>query len=84
LRKLSPSFNTSVFKGVYDVEFQEETEELFEMVKNGEIICVYPDLCEYELENVPGKVKKIFLISTKTKPNSQNLLKKLTKSPKSM
>ncbi|HBF88849.1 MAG TPA: PIN domain protein [Bacteroidales bacterium] len=54
-------FDTSVFGGIYDVEFQQETELLFEMVKNGEIICVYSDLCEYELENAPEKVKNHFL-----------------------
>ena len=31
------------------------------MVKNGEIICVYSDLCEFELENAPEKVKTHFL-----------------------
>jgi hypothetical protein len=54
-------FDTSVFGGISDIEFQKETEMLFEMVKNGEIICVYSDLCEYELENAPEKVKLNFL-----------------------
>ena len=54
-------FDTSVFGGIYDIEFQKETELLFEMVKNGEIICVYSDLCEYELENAPQFVKDHFL-----------------------
>lgn len=54
-------FDTSVFGGIYDIEFQRETELLFEMVKNGEIICVYSDLCEYELENAPQFVKDHFL-----------------------
>jgi len=31
------------------------------MVKNGEIICVYSDLCEFELENAPDEVKEHFL-----------------------
>lgn len=61
MRKLRLYFDTSVFGGVYDVEFQEETEMLFEMVKKGEIICVYSDLCEFELENAPDKVKEHFL-----------------------
>ena len=34
---------------------------LFEMVKNGEIICVYSDLSEFELESAPEKVKQHFL-----------------------
>ena len=61
MRKLRLYFDTSVFGGVYDVEFQEDIEMLFEMVKNGEIICVCSDLCEFELENAPEKVKEHFL-----------------------
>jgi RPA family protein len=49
-------FDTSVFGGVFDNEFQVETEKLFEMVKSGDIICVFSDLTEYELENAPEKV----------------------------
>ena len=46
MRKPRLYFDTSVFGGIYDIEFQQETELLFEMVKNGELICVYSDLCE--------------------------------------
>lgn len=61
MRKPRLYFDTSVFGGIFDIEFQHETELLFEMVKNGEIICVYSDLCEFELENAPEKVKTHFL-----------------------
>lgn len=54
-------FDTSVFGGVYDTDFQQETEKLFEIVKNGEIVCVYSDLCEFELEKAPDSVKEHFL-----------------------
>ena len=54
-------FDTSVFGGVYDKEFQVETEQLFDMVKAGEIICVYSDLTEFELENAPEIVKDHFV-----------------------
>jgi len=54
-------FDTSVFGGIYDIEFQKETEKLFEMVRNRELICVYSDLCELELENASEKVKQHFL-----------------------
>ncbi len=54
-------FDTSVFGGIYDVEFQHETMLLFDMVKNGEIICVYSDLTELELENAPEPIKIHFL-----------------------
>ncbi|MCC6287965.1 MAG: PIN domain protein [Chitinophagaceae bacterium] len=54
-------FDTSVFGGVYDIEFQEETEKLFDMVKAGKIICVYSDLTEFELENAPERIKQHFI-----------------------
>jgi len=54
-------FDTSVFGGIYDKEFQSETVLLFDMVRKGEIICVYSDLAEYELENAPEPVKEHFL-----------------------
>ncbi|MEZ5004460.1 MAG: type II toxin-antitoxin system VapC family toxin [Chitinophagales bacterium] len=54
-------FDTSVFGGIYDIEFQKETEQLFDMVKSGKITCVYSDLTEYELENAPEKIKTHFI-----------------------
>ena len=53
-------FDTSVFGGVYDDEFEEISTLLFEKVKLGQIICVYSDLSETELENAPQKVKDFF------------------------
>lgn len=61
MKKPKLYFDTSVFGGIYDKEFQKETEELFNMVKSGEITCVYSDLTEYELENAPEKVKSHFI-----------------------
>ena len=67
MRKPRLYFDTSVFGGVYDIEFQHETNLLFDMVKNGEIICVYSDLCELELENAPEQIKSHFLSLDKNK-----------------
>ena len=53
-------FDTSVFGGVYDIEFEEETLQLFERVKLGKIVCVYSDLTETELIKAPQNVKKYF------------------------
>jgi len=53
-------FDTSVFGGVYDEEFEEISTLLFEKVRLGEIICVYSDLSEVELENAPKRVKDFF------------------------
>ena len=61
MKKLRLYFDTSVFGGIYDIEFQEETRKLFEMVRSGSFICVYSDLTEYGLENAPEKIKSHFL-----------------------
>jgi hypothetical protein len=61
MRKLRLYFDTSVFGGIFDIEFQQETKMIFDMVKNDEIVCVYSDLCELELENAPNQVKNHFI-----------------------
>ena len=53
-------FDTSVFGGVYDEEFEEISTLLFEKVKLGQIICVYSDLSETELQNAPQNVREYF------------------------
>jgi predicted nucleic acid-binding protein len=53
-------FDTSVFGGVFDEEFEEATLHLFERVKLGKIICVYSDLTETELVKAPENVRKYF------------------------
>ena len=49
-------FDTSVFGGVYDEEFEEISTLLFEKVRLGQIICVYSDLSVTELKNAPKKI----------------------------
>ena len=53
-------FDTSVFGGMYDIEFEKETTLLFEKVSLGQIICVYSNLTESELSKAPEKVKDFF------------------------
>ncbi len=53
-------FDTSVFGGVYDSEFDELTIQLFEKVRVGEIICVYSDLTIGELNNAPQRIRDFF------------------------
>ena len=53
-------FDTSVFGGAFDKEFDEITLQLFERVKLGKIICVFSDLTEAELLNAPENVKEYF------------------------
>ena len=65
-------FDTSVFGGVYDIEFEEETLQLFERVKLGKIVCVYSDLTETELIKAPENVKKYF--SELPKENTERVI----------
>ena len=53
-------FDTSVFEGVYDEEFEEITTLLFERVRIGQITCVYSDLSVTELKNAPMNVRNFF------------------------
>lgn len=53
-------FDTSVFGGVFDIEFEEPTMQLFERVKTGQLICVYSDLTESELIDAPENVRTYF------------------------
>ena len=53
-------FDTSVFGGLFDTEFEKETTILFEKVALGQIKCVYSNLTENELANAPERVRKFF------------------------
>ncbi len=53
-------FDTSVFGGLFDVEFEEETTLLFEKVTLGQIKSVYSNLTESELANAPERIRKYF------------------------
>ena len=53
-------FDTSVFGGVFDKEFEEETLQLFERVRLGKLICLYSDLTETELLKAPENVRTFF------------------------
>lgn len=53
-------FDTSVFGGVYDIEFDEISLLLFEKVRLGKIICVYSDLTVGELSFAPERVQNFF------------------------
>jgi hypothetical protein len=54
-------FDTSVFGGVFDEEFEEISSLLFEKVRLGQIVCVYSDLSISELSNAPENVRNHFL-----------------------
>lgn len=53
-------FDTSIFGGVFDTEFEEDTLILFEKVKLGQVICVYSNLTESELSSAPARVRLYF------------------------
>ncbi len=53
-------FDTSVFGGLFDLEFEEETTLLFERVALGQIKCIYSNMTETELTHAPEKVRSFF------------------------
>jgi len=53
-------FDTSVFGGIFDEEFETESQLLFDMVHNGIVRCVYSELSDKELQNAPERVKAFF------------------------
>lgn len=53
--------DTSVFGGVFDLEFEEWTLQLFERIKVGKVVCLYSELIETELLDAPDKVKRFFM-----------------------
>jgi hypothetical protein len=58
--KIRLYFDTSIFGGVFDEEFEEISTLLFEKVNIGQIVCVYSDLTIAELKNAPKKVRDFF------------------------
>jgi hypothetical protein len=65
-------FDTSVFGGVFDEEFEEISSLLFEKVRLGQIICVYSDLSISELSNAPENVRNHFLQLPKEIVNNED------------
>lgn len=53
-------FDTSVFGGVFDAEFETESLQVFELVKSGTIICVVADITEGELTDAPERARFFF------------------------
>ena len=51
--------DTSVVGGYYDSEFKEYTRPLFAKIRSGEILVLFSDLLEKELQDAPQKVKEL-------------------------
>jgi len=52
--------DTSVWGGLFDKVFRFETVLLFDLVKTGQIACLYSDITENELMKAPEKVRSFF------------------------
>ena len=52
-------FDTSIFGGFFDPEFSKETKQIFDLVLEGKILCIYSDLCEQELILAPSRISKL-------------------------
>ena len=60
MKKQRLYFDTSVFGGVFDEEFQEASEQLCERVVSGEITCVYSEVTETEILRAPKHIQDFF------------------------
>ena len=54
-------FDTSVFGGYFDEEFEEFTKPLFDRILNGEFIVLLSTMLDEELEFAPERIKKLIL-----------------------
>ena len=54
-------FDTSVFGGVFDAEFEHESLQLFDLVQSGQIICLLSEVTESELINAPEHIRQFVL-----------------------
>ena len=52
--------DTSVFGGVYEPEFERESNQFFDLVKAGRIVCLCSDVMERELGKAPPHVREFF------------------------
>ncbi|MEX0811295.1 MAG: PIN domain-containing protein [Chitinophagales bacterium] len=59
MKKQRIYLDTSVFGGLFDEEFKEYTEPLFERIKNSEFDIIYSNITEDELKFAPDSVKDI-------------------------
>ena len=51
--------DTSVFGGIFDVEFAQFTVPLFERIQNGEFLVLFSTVTQDELENAPLNVREL-------------------------
>ncbi|MFH1004498.1 MAG: PIN domain-containing protein [Bacteroidota bacterium] len=52
--------DTSVIGGYFDKEFADATQQLFDLVRKGEIVIVYSEITEDELFDAPKNVRIFF------------------------
>ncbi len=52
-------FDTSVFGGYFDTEFEEFTKPLFDRILNGEFIVLLSTMLDEELEFAPEQIKEL-------------------------
>ena len=57
MKKQRIYLDSSIFGGLYDEEFKEFTEPLFERIKNSEFEIIHSNITEQELENAPEKIR---------------------------
>lgn len=59
MKKQRIYFDTSVFGGYFDKEFEEFTKPLFERINNGEFTVLLSTMLDEELEFAPERIKNL-------------------------
>ena len=57
MKKQRIYLDTSVFGGLFDEEFKDFTEPLFDRIKKSEFGIIHSDITEQELENAPERIR---------------------------
>jgi len=59
MKKQRIYFDTSVFGGYFDKEFEEFTKPLFERINNGQFTVLLSTMLDEELEFAPERIKNL-------------------------
>ena len=59
-KKLRMYVDTSVFGGVFDIEFMESSQTLFRQIRNGQFLLCVSEVVRREIELAPEQVRNFY------------------------
>ena len=60
-KKLRMYVDTSVFGGVFDIEFMESSQTLFRQIRNGQFLLCVSEVVRREIELAPEQVRNFYI-----------------------